>query len=110
MQSAIPIFDPFNTFLQATEPLIHMLHQSAFHLYQSLLSRFVLPEVLADSSNDYDFIDIYEEENLKDHKNIYIGHMTKQFAGEMTSLGLQGIENVSVNPEISVSHVTYFRK
>ena len=70
MQSDILIFDSFNTFLQATEPLIHVLHQSIFHLYQSLLSRLVLPEVVADSSNDLDSIDIYEEGNLKDLSNI----------------------------------------
>ena len=87
-QSAIPIFDSFNTFLQATEPLIHVLHQSTFHLYQSLLSRFVLPEVVTDRSNDLDFIDIYDKENLKDVNNIYIGLMTKQFAGENDLIGI----------------------
>ena len=81
------IFDSFNTFLQATEPLIHVLHQSIFHLHQSLLSRLVLPEVVADSSNDLDSIDIYEEENVKDLNDIYIGHMTKQFAGENNLIG-----------------------
>ena len=86
-QSAIPIFDSFNTFLQVTEPLIHVLHQSIFHLYQSLLSRLVLPEVVADSSNDLDSIDIYEEGNLKDLSNIYIGHMTKQFPGGNDLIG-----------------------
>ena len=82
MQFATPIFDSLNTFLQATDALIHVLHQSTLHLYQSLPSRFVLPEVVADSSNDLDSIVIYEEENLKDLNNIYISHMTKQFAGE----------------------------
>ena len=87
MQSDFLIFDSFNTFLQATEPLIHVLHQSIFHLYQSLLSRLVLPEVVADSSNDLDSIDIYEEGNLKDLSNIYIGHMTKQFPGGNDLIG-----------------------
>ena len=68
MQSAIPIFNSFSTFFQATEPLIHVLDESTF---QS-----------TDSSNDLDSTDIYEEENLKDLNNIYIGQMTKQFAGE----------------------------
>ena len=86
-QSAIPIFDSFNTFLEATEPLIHAFHQSTFHLYQSLLSRFVLPEVVTDHSNDLDSIDIYDEENLKDLNNIYIGFMTKQSAGENHLIG-----------------------
>ena len=47
----------------------------------------MLPEVVADSSNDLDSIDIYEEENVKDLNDIYIGHMTKQFAGENNLIG-----------------------
>ena len=49
----------------------------------------VLPEVVADPSNDLLFIDIYEEENLKDLNNIYIGYMTKQFAGEINLIGTE---------------------
>ena len=52
MQPAIAIFDSFNIFLQATEPLIHVLHQSTFHLYQSLLSQIVLPEVTTNAINN----------------------------------------------------------
>ena len=87
MQFAIPIFDSLNTFLQATDALIHVLHQSTLHLYQSLPSRFVLPEVVADSSNDLDSIDICGEENLKDLYNIYIGHIIKQFTWENDLIG-----------------------
>ena len=47
----------------------------------------MLPEVVADSSNDLDSIDIYEEGNLKDLGNIYIGHMTKQFPGGNDLIG-----------------------
>ena len=49
----------------------------------------MLPEVVADPSNDLLFIDIYEEENLKDLNNIYIGYMTKQFAGEINLIGTE---------------------
>ena len=41
--SVIPIFDSFNTFLQAEEPLIHILYHSTLRLHRSLLSRFILP-------------------------------------------------------------------
>ena len=34
-----------------------------------------------------DSIDIYKEENVKDLNDIYIGHMTKQFAGENNLIG-----------------------
>ena len=54
----------------------------------------MLPEVVADSSNDLESIVIYEEENLKNLNNIYIGHMTKQFAGENDLLWIQN--NLSV--------------
>ncbi len=43
IQSVIPIFDSFNTFLQSEAPLIHMLYQCTIRLYCSLLSRFILP-------------------------------------------------------------------
>ena len=82
MQSAIPIFNSFNTFLQETELHIRVLHQSTFHLYHSLLSQFVLPNVMADVINDLDSIDIYDVENLKKLNNNYIGLMTKQFLSE----------------------------
>ena len=49
----------------------------------------MLPEVVADPSNDLLFIDIYEEENLKDLNNIYIGYMTKQFAGGINLIGTE---------------------
>ena len=47
-----------------------MLHQSTSHLYQSLLSRLMLPELTIDARNDLDSIDIYDEEKLKDLNNI----------------------------------------
>ena len=43
VQSVISVFDSFNTFLQAEEPLIHILYYSTLRLYRSLLSRFILP-------------------------------------------------------------------
>ena len=105
------IFDSFNTFLQATEPLIHVLHQSIFHLHQSLLSRLVLPEVVADSSNDLDSIDIYEEGNLKDLNNIYTGHMTKQFPEENDLIGTARYKKcLSESRKFFQRCVTYLRK
>ena len=89
MKSALPIFDSFNTFLQAAEPLIHGLHQSTVHLYQSLLSQSVLPKVVTDFSKFLESIDIYEKEYLKELNNIYLGQMTKQFAGKNDTLRQQ---------------------
>ena len=45
----IPIFDIFNTFLQAQEPLSLILFHFTVRLYRSLLSRFILPEVISES-------------------------------------------------------------
>ena len=45
-QSLIPVFDSFSTFLQAEEPLIHILYHSHLRLYRSLLSKSILPESL----------------------------------------------------------------
>ena len=48
VQSVIPIFDNFNTFLRAEEPLVHILYHSTWCLYRSLLSRFILLEVISE--------------------------------------------------------------
>ena len=47
-QSVIPIFDRFNMFLQAEEPLIRMLYHSTLRLHHSFLLRFILLEVIAE--------------------------------------------------------------
>ena len=47
----------------------------------------MLPEVITDTSNDLDSIDIYHKENLKDLNNIYMGLMTKQFDRENDLIG-----------------------
>ena len=49
VQSVIPIFDSFNTFLQSEAPLIHILHQCTTRLYHLLLSRFICPQVISSS-------------------------------------------------------------
>ena len=50
VQSVTPILDSFNTFLQAEETLIidsyTVLHHSTLRLYRSLLSTFILLEVI----------------------------------------------------------------
>ena len=50
IQSVTPIFDSFNTFLQVEETLIidsyTVLYHSTLHLYRSLLSTFILLEVI----------------------------------------------------------------
>ena len=51
VQSVIPIFDSFNTFLQADEPLIHTLYHSSLRLYRSLVSIFILLEVISESDD-----------------------------------------------------------
>ena len=42
VQFVIPIFDSFNTFLQADEPLTHKLYHSSLRLYRLLVSIFIL--------------------------------------------------------------------
>ena len=69
----IPVFDSFNTFLQAKEPLIHTLHHSTLRLYYSLLS----------SIN----IDLEDPDVLKDFISIFIGRMTKQYTRDSDIVG-----------------------
>ena len=61
-------------------------------LYRSLLTRFVLPEVIA-STDDVLNIDLDDPSILKDYENVFIGLMTKQFASDSDILGTQNIGN-----------------
>ena len=79
VQSVIPVFDTFNTFLQAEEPLIHILYHSTLHLYHSLLSRFILPEVISEPDG-VQSIDLEDLDVLKYFNSIFIGTMTNQYA------------------------------
>ena len=63
VQSVIPLFDSFNTFLQAEEPAIHILYHSTLRLYRSLLSRFILLEVISYSD---DVLNPEDLDSLKD--------------------------------------------
>ena len=75
VQSVIQIFDSFNTFLQAEEPLIYILYHSTLCLYHSLPSRFIISEL-----DDLFSIDLEDPDVLKDFKSRFIGAMTRQFA------------------------------
>ena len=79
VQSGIPVFHSFDTFLQAEEPLIHLLYHSTLHLYRSKLSRFTLPEVISESDG-VQGVDLEDPDVLKDFESIFIGTMTKQYA------------------------------
>ena len=86
VQLVIPIFDSFNTFLQSEEPLTHVLYESTTRLYCSLLSRFIIPEVIS-STDDILSIDIEDPINLKDNKDLFLGIMTKQCAWRCDLIG-----------------------
>ena len=84
VQSVLPIFDSFNTFLQVEESLIHILYYSTLCLYRSLLSRFILREVISELDNvlsiesvDVLSIDLDDPDVLKDFNSIFVGAMTK---------------------------------
>ena len=79
VQPVILILNTFNTFLQAEEPLIHILYHSTLHLYCSFLSRFILPEVISES-HDVLSIDLDDPDFLKYLTSIFTGAMTKQYA------------------------------
>ena len=77
VQSVISIFDSFNTFLQAEEPLIHVLYHSALRLYRSSLLRFILPEVISESDNVLS-IDFEDPHFLQEFNSLFVGVITKQ--------------------------------
>ena len=86
VKSAIPIFDSFNTFLQAEEPLIprttDILYHSTLLLHCSLLLRFILSEVISEY-DDVLSIDLEGSDFLKDFNSIFVGAITKQYTREI---------------------------
>ena len=86
VQSVISVFDSFDTFLQAEEPLIHLLYHSTLHLYRSILSRFTLPEVISESDG-VQSVYLEDPDVLKDFESIFIGTMTKQYARNSGIIG-----------------------
>ena len=86
VQSVIPIFDSFNAFLHSEEPLVHVLYESTTRLHRSLLSRFIIPEVIS-SADDILSIGIEDLTNLKDNKDLFLGIMTKQYARGCNLIG-----------------------
>ena len=70
VQSVILIFDSFNTFLQADEQLIYILHHPTMRLHRSLLSRFILSEVISES-DDVLSIDL-EDPNVLRISTVYL--------------------------------------
>ena len=86
VQSVMPVFDHFNTFLQSEEPLIHLLHESTVKLYRALLSRFIKSEVIA-NTNDILSINIEESKNQRELNSIHIGFTTKQYAVSQNIIG-----------------------
>ena len=86
VRPVIPIFDSFNTSLQAEEPLIHVLYHSNLRLYCSLLLRFILPEVISESE-DVLSIDLKEPDISINFNSIFIATMTKQYATDSDTFG-----------------------
>ena len=74
VQSAIPAFDIYNTFLQSEEPFVHLLHKSTLNLYKTLLVRFIKPHITAHS------IDTEDSTNYKESSFVHIGFFTKHYA------------------------------
>ena len=71
VQSVTSILDNFNSFLQAEEPLINILYHFTLRLCRSLLSGFILPEVISESD------ELEDPDILEDFSSIFIGAMTK---------------------------------
>ena len=66
--------------------MIHILYHSTLHLYRSLLSRFILLEVISES-DDVPSTDLEGPDILKDFNSIFIGPRTKQFAMDSDIIG-----------------------
>ena len=82
LQSVVVTFNSFNTFPQSEEQIIDILYHSNLRLYRSLLSRFILPEVILEL-DDMLSTDLEDPDVLKDFKSIFSGEMTKQHARDI---------------------------
>ena len=56
VQSVIPFFDIYHTFLKSEGPLVHLLQESTFNLYRTLLAHFIKSHII--TQND-DTLSIY---------------------------------------------------
>ena len=90
-----------NTFLLPEEQMIHILYLSSLRLYRSLLSRFILPEVISESG-DMLSINLEDLDVLKDFNTIFIRAMTKQ--GTVTSLEPKKLKLFSLNVQSTCKH------
>ena len=79
VQSIMPSFDAYYTFLQSEELLVHLLQDSTLNLYMALLPCFIKPDVIA-QSDDILCTDIEDFKNYKEYSSIHIGFPTKQNA------------------------------
>ena len=66
--------------------MIHVLHHSTLRLYRSLLSIFIIPEVISES-DDMVSIDLKDPDFLTGFDSIFIEAMTKQYAMDSDIVG-----------------------
>ena len=66
--------------------MIHVLCHSTLRLYHSLLSRFILLQVISES-NDVLSIDLEDPDVMKDFNSVFISAMTKQYTKESDIIG-----------------------
>ena len=81
MQSILPTFNYANKFLQREALLIHCLHPQLFSLMKKLLSKFVKPSVLVDSTKNVEglfSLQYNDSVNQVHDKDLVIGFITNQ--------------------------------
>ena len=88
-QSILPVFTRINLLFQRSDPCIHLIHSQIRTYLKSLLNKFLLPSVLADTP-DITNVAYTEENQLSDDK-LYVGLLTR-----MTLTRL--LEDGSVSP------------
>lgn len=75
-QSALPVFNHFNLFLQREDPCIHLVHDHCESLLRKILGRFVKAEAIREASSLRE-VD-YSTSNQLSDANIFVGFMTRQ--------------------------------
>nr|XP_042906329.1 uncharacterized protein LOC122270944 [Parasteatoda tepidariorum] len=79
----LPVFEHFNVTLQCKSPKIHILRQLMNELFKTLLSKFMLPNVVK-SSKSFLEVNFYSRDNQKDDVDLVVGQTTNKIVESLS--------------------------
>ncbi|KAJ8877861.1 hypothetical protein PR048_022320 [Dryococelus australis] len=76
-QNTLSVFEKANVVLQSQKPQIHMLRAILIELFKDVITRFVKPTIVRNSSSVLE-VDYHKRMNLKEDSDITIGNATSR--------------------------------